>query len=189
MRPSSASGATSGVFHTRLHPGAIAFVVGFPGVIGILALITAFSRIDQVGLESDGAYGLGVVVTGVALLLLVLGLRSFMRVDGENVTIRFFGIRSTTLRLAELVSATFGMPLPSISFTIRLTDRSGRHVLVHANWWRDEAAVVRPVLQALVDHDVPMDRSTARIVSEVLRVERPTARIIHHGLIWKDRTW
>jgi hypothetical protein len=45
------------------------------------------------------------------------------------------------------------------------------------------------VLQALVDHDVAMDRSTARIVQMVLEVPRPDARIVHHGLVNKDRTW
>jgi hypothetical protein len=189
LQPSSTARSPSGAIVTRLYPGALAFVAGFPGLIGLAGLGAALSRIDRVGLDKDGAYGLGIGMTAIAVILLVLGLRSFARIDGDRLTVRFFGIRATTVDLRELVSATFGMPLPSISFTIKLTDRSRRKVLLHANWWQDEAAIVRPALQALLDHDVPMDRSTARIVSQVLNVKRPHAQIVHRGLIWKKRTW
>ena len=49
--------------------------------------------------------------------------------------------------------------------------------------------ILEILLQALVDRDVALDRSTARIVSRVLGVKRPKARIIHRGLLRKDRTW
>jgi hypothetical protein len=45
------------------------------------------------------------------------------------------------------------------------------------------------VARGLFDADVPMDRLTARIVSRTLRVKRPKARIIHHALLRRDRTW
>jgi hypothetical protein len=45
------------------------------------------------------------------------------------------------------------------------------------------------VCRALIEHDVAMDRDTARIASQVLGVPRPKPRIVHHGLFRKDRTW
>ena len=177
--------AFDGAPRQRLHPGAIALVAGFPGIVGAALVLAAFSRSGT----SDGAFLPGVVILGVAAILLVLGLRSVALVEGDRLTVRFYGLRSTTVRLDELTSATFGMAAPSISYAITLKDRLGRKVLVHANWWRREGPIVRPVLQALLDHDVPMDRSTARIVQMVLEVPRPDARIVHHGLINKNRTW
>jgi hypothetical protein len=105
------------------------------------------------------------------------------------VTVRFFGLRGTTVRFDELLAATFSMTFPTISFAITLRDRTGRKAVVHANWWRDEGMATVPILSALVEHEVAMDRTTARIVSQVLRVARPAATIVHRGLIRKDRTW
>jgi len=93
------------------------------------------------------------------------------------------------VRLDELDSATFAMLFPSISYVISLADRRGRKARIHANWWRDEAAFMPPICRALVDHDVAMDRTTARIVSRVLRIKRPAARIVHRALLRRDRTW
>jgi hypothetical protein len=169
----------------HLHPAALAFVVGFPGVIGAVALIAALSR----SLPDDGALPMGVGFLGLAAVLLVLGVRSVLSVRQDRLTVRFFGLRSTTIQFTELRSATFGMRFPSVSFAIALTDRAGRNAIVHANWWRYEASAVVPICRALLKWDVPMDRSTARIVSQVLKVKRPKARIIHHGLLRNDRTW
>jgi hypothetical protein len=160
-------------------------VIGFPGVIGLVALLAAVSRSGV----DDGAFPMAVAFLAATGVLLTTGLRSAVSVGQQGVTVRFFGVRSTTIRFEELSSATFGMTFPSISYGIRLTDRSGRKVLVHANWWQNEASVVLPVCRALIASDVPMDRSTARIVSKLLNVKRPKARIIHHGLLFKSRTW
>jgi hypothetical protein len=113
--------------HTRLHPGAIAFVAGFPGVVGAAMLWSAIAS-DRT--TSEGYY-VGIVVLVFAALLLVLGLRSFIRIDQDALTVRFYGLRRTTVRLAELESATFLMAFPSISFAFALTDRGGhRHPCV-----------------------------------------------------------
>lgn len=173
------------VARTRLHPWALAFVVGFPGVIGILGLATSLAR----PVLTEALVFVGVLPTVTALLLLVLGLRSEACVDSECVSVRFFGIRTTTVRFDELRSATFGMPFPSISFTLVLRDEAGHKVRIHANWWLGEGEIVRPVLRRALELDVPMDRTAARIASEVLGVKRPKARIVHHGLINKKRTW
>ena len=170
---------------TRLHRAALTFVVAFPGLIGSVALVAALSR----SAVNDGAFSLAIPLLAVAGVLLILGLRSVVSVDGDGLTVRFFGIRATTVRFQELASATFGMAFPSISYGIRLTDVTGRNVFLHANWWRDERFVVLPVCRALVEYNVPMDRSTARVVSKLLHVQRPKARIVHHGLLRKDRTW
>jgi hypothetical protein len=169
----------------HIHPAALAFVVGFPGFIGAVALIAALSR----SLPDDGALPMGVGFLGLAAVLLVLGVRSVLSVRQDRLTVRFFGLRSTTIQFTELRSATFVMTFPSISFAIALADRTGRKAVVHANWWQDEASAVAPICRALVKWDVPMDRSTARIVSKILKVKRPKARIIHHGLLRNDRTW
>jgi hypothetical protein len=42
---------------------------------------------------------------------------------------------------------------------------------------------------AIVAGDAAMDRMTARIVSEILGITRPKARIVHRALLRKDRTW
>jgi hypothetical protein len=169
----------------RIHPLALAFVVGFPGAIGAIALLAAMPRSGQ----DDGAFPLGVGLLALAAVLLILGVRSAVWVGPDALSVRFFGLRFTTVRFDEITSATFGMAFPSISFAIVLTDRRGRKALVHANWWRDETTVVTAVCRALVRYDMPMDRSTARIVSQVLRIRRPRAQITHHGLLRKDRTW
>lgn len=139
----------------RLHPGAIAFVAGFPGVVGSAMVLAAFSRDGP----DDGAFAPGIVLVAVAGLLLVLGLRSFFSVRADGLTVRFYGLRSTTILFTEVRSATFSMTAPSISYAITLTDVARRKAIVHANWWRNERSIVRPVCQALLDHHVPLDRS------------------------------
>jgi hypothetical protein len=124
-----------GTVATRISPYALAFVAGFPGAIGGLALAAAMSR---AGL-SDGAFALGVGLLLLAGCLLVLGLRSVLVVGPDRVTARFFGLRGTSVRFDRLTSATFGMTFPSISYGIALIDRVGRKAIVHANWWQDEA--------------------------------------------------
>ena len=121
--------------------------------------------------------------------LLVLGVRSFVSLEEGRLTSRFFGIRRTTVRLDELAGATFAMLFPSISYVITFEDRDGRKARVHANWWSNEEELMTPLARALVAGDVAMDRTTARIVSQILRIKRPKARIVHHGLLRKDRTW
>jgi hypothetical protein len=81
------------------------------------------------------------------------------------------------------------MSFPSISYGLVLVDGQGRKVTVHANWWQGEVEAIRRICRALLQHDVPMDRSTARVVSQALRVKRPKARIVHRALFRKDRTW
>ena len=125
----------------------------------------------------------------VAGCLFVLGLRSFLVVSPEGVTVRFFGIRTTAVRFDQLTSATFGMAFPSISHAITLRDADGRKALVHSNWWNGEREAVRPICRAILDLEVPVDRSTARTIAMVLRVKRPTAMIVHRGVIRRDRTW
>jgi hypothetical protein len=169
----------------RLHPGALAFVVGFPGLIGAAMVWAAFSRSGV----NDGAFAPGVVLLTIAGVLLILGLLSVISVGRDDLTVRFFGLRATNVRFQDLTSATVTMTFPSISFAMALTDRSGRRAVVHANWWREEASIVLPVCRALVEFDVPMDRSIARVVSKLLKIHRPKARIIHHGLLNNDRTW
>ena len=170
---------------TRIRPWWQAGVAGFPAVVGGLMVFFALER----GAPDSPAVIVGSVILLGALALLVLGLRSFLTLDGERLTVRFYGIRSTTVRLDELHSATFAMLLPSISYVITLADRTGRKARIHANWWRDEAAIMPPVCRSLVEHDVAMDRMTTRIVSHVLRIRRPKARIVHHALLKRDRTW
>lgn len=164
----------------------LAFVAGFPAFLGGCI---AIARWIEPTTATPGEPPVGQVLLALAAVLLLLGLRSFLRVEDEAITVRFYGLRSTTLRLDELAAATFVMAFPSISYAISLTDQRGRKALVHANWWRDESIAMLAVSRALVQHDVPMDRSTARIVARVLRIKRPKARIIHHALLRKDKTW
>lgn len=178
--PSTAAGVRGSISRP-----AIAFVAGFPGVIGALALVAAFSRSGT----RDGAFALGVALLGVAAVLLVLGLASTVSIASDEFTVRFFGIRRTTVRLSEIESATFRMAFPSISYALVLTGVGGRKALFHANWWRNEGPILGAIGRALLDRDVSMDRSTARIVSRALGVRRPKARILHHGLVRHERTW
>jgi hypothetical protein len=168
-----------------LHPGGLAFVAGFPGLIGVTALGVSVTR----SIPEDGARPLGIITLVVAGALLALGLGSRLVVTPEFVSVRFFGLRSTTVRFADLVSATFSMAFPSISFAITLRDRFGRRAIIHANWWHHEGQATVPILRAIAARRVPVDRSTARIVGQVLSGPRPVASIVHHGLIRKDRTW
>jgi hypothetical protein len=181
--PAGAGGSVT--FITRIRPEAMAFVVGFPGAIGAIALVAAASRAGV----SDGAFPLGAGLLAGAAALLLLGLRSFIRVGPTDMTVRFFGVRANTVKFDRLASATFGMSFPSISYGIALMDHEGRRVIVHANWWRNEPDVVRPVMRALVDHDVAMDRTTARLVARTLGIARPKARIVHRARFRPDRTW
>jgi hypothetical protein len=119
----------------------------------------------------------------------VLGLRSGIWIDQDQVTVRFFGVRATTVRFPELTAATFAMAFPSLSYAISLTERTGRKALLHANWWQGEPALLGAAARGLVASDVSMDRSTARIVSKALSIRRPKARIVHHAVLRKDRTW
>jgi hypothetical protein len=173
------------VARTRLHPWALAFVVGFPLTIG--ALVIGFNVNRQFDLT--GIIVLGVLPTIGALLLLVLGLRSEARVNANEVSVRFLGIRTTTVRFDDLRGVTFEMAFPSISFALVLKDVTGRTVRIHANWWRDERIVVRPICRRVLELGVPLDRSAARVVAEVLGVKRPKATIVHHALFNKNRTW
>jgi hypothetical protein len=169
----------------RIHRSWLAFVVGFPATTGALILWS--------GLSHEGAdptvVPIGLVLLAGSAALLVLGVRSYVRLEEGRLTSRFFGIRSTTVRLDQLVGATFAMLFPSISYVITIEDREGRKARVHANWWSNEQTLMNPLARALVEGDVAMDRTTARIVSKILRIKRPKARIVHRGLIWKDRTW
>jgi hypothetical protein len=185
-RGPASSISSPAVVRLRIHPAAITFVSGFPGGIGLVGVLAALSRGRAF---DDGGIFVGYLPLVVGAVLLVLGLRSFLRVGPDDVTVRFYGLRRTTVRFRELRSGTFGMAVPSISFAITLTDRNGRKALVHANWWRGEDAAIRPVLRALLEHSVPMDRTIARLVSQVLKVKRPRVQIVHHGLFRKDRTW
>ena len=169
----------------RVHRSWLAFVVGFPALTGGLIVWS--------GLIHEGAdptvLPIGLVLLAGSAALLVLGIRSYVRLEDGRLTSRFFGIRSTTVRLDQLVGATFAMLFPSISYVITLEDREGRKARIHANWWSKEQTLMTPLARALVEGDVAMDRTTARIVSKILRIQRPKARIVHRGLIWKDRTW
>ena len=154
-----------------------------PGALGALALFGAFTRTGT----SDGAFPLAVGSLLVAALLLVLGLRSRLSADLEVLWVRFFGIRGTAVRFDALVSATFGMTFPSISFGVTLRDHDGERVVVHANWWRDERAIVAFIAQRLLEHDVPMDRDTAALVARALRVPRPEVRIVRRPPLRRGR--
>ena len=184
IRGAVKDGPTGGIVQLRIHPAALATVVGFPGVIGSFSVGVAMSR----SLAKDGASSLGVGLLALAVVLLILGLGSRLRIDKDTLAVRFFGLRSTTIRFDELESATFVMGFPSISFAIALRDRHRRKALVHANWWSDEGSAVRPLCQALVHFDVAMDRSTARVVSKVLRIKRPQARILPRMRHRKNKT-
>lgn len=169
----------------RLRPYTIAFVTGLPAFVGGTALLAAFSRS---GIQ-DGAFPLAAVGLAAAATLLVLGLRSRLSIDGDSLTVRFFGLRGTTLRLADLRSATFSMAWPSISFAITVRDRSGRKALVHANWWQHEIAVLVLLCRTLVEHRAALDRDTSRIVARTLRIPPPEATIVHRALLRRDRPW
>lgn len=184
-RSRGSSGRHAAEWTVTIRPTWLAFVVAFPGVIGALALGAALSR----GGTNDGAYPLGIGALLGSVVLLALGLKSRLVVTGDQITVRFFGLRGTTVRFADLASATFGMVFPSISFAISLRDNNGKKAIVHANWWRDEATFFPMICSVLVQFDVPMDRGTARVVSQVLGIKRPKPRIVHHALLRKDRTW
>ena len=169
----------------RIHPAALAFVTGFPGVIGLLAVAASLGR----SVPDEGARPLGIGLLVVAALLLVLGVRSRLVVTPDAVTVRFFGLRSTTVRFAAIATATFSMTFPSISYAITFTDSRGKKAIVHANWWRREGSAMVPIFRAIVERQVAFDRTTARIVARVLGVKRPPATIVHHALFRKNRTW
>ncbi len=175
----------AGPVRLKIHRSWLAGVVGAPAVVGALILWSGLSHEDA----DPSVVPIGSALLAGAAALLVLGLRSFVSLDQGRLTSRFFGIQSTTVRLDQLASATFAMLFPSISYVITLEDGQGRKARVHANWWRGEAMLMLPLAQALVAHDVAMDRTTARIVSKILRIRRPQARIVHRGLFNKDRTW
>jgi hypothetical protein len=170
---------------TRIRPWWLAGVAGFPAVVGG---VMVFFALERGAPDSPPVFVGGAILLG-ALALLVLGLRSFLTLDGDQLTVRFYGIRSTTVRLDDLESATFAMLFPSISYVITLADRNGRKARIHANWWDAESAFMPPICRSLVEHDVALDRMTARIVSQVLKIKRPKARVVHHALLRKDRTW
>jgi hypothetical protein len=172
-----------GGVRSRVRPVACLVLATMPGALGALALFGAFTRTGT----SDGAFPLAVASLLIAALLLVLGLRSRLSADRELIWVRFFGLRGTAVRFDDLVSATFGMTFPSISFGVTLKDHHGKRVVVHANWWRDEPAVVAFVAQRLLERDVPMDRDTAALVARALGVRRPEVRIVHRPLLRRDR--
>lgn len=172
-------------FGVRLNPYAIAFVAGFPGLVGGTMLVAALSRTGT----SDGAFPVGAVLLVAAGALLVLGLRSYLALDDHGVTVRFYGIRATRVRFEELVAATFGMAFPSISFSIALKGSRDRTARIHANWWRREREIMAVVLGELLDRDVAMDRQTAAIVAKTFKVEAPRPRIVHRALFNRDKTW
>jgi hypothetical protein len=169
----------------RIHPAALAFVTGFPGVIGLLAVAVSLGR----SVPDDGARPFGIGLLLVAALLLVLGARSRLVVTPDAVTVRFFGLRSTTVRFAEMATATFSMTFPSISYAITFADSRGKQAIVHANWWRREGTAMVAIFRSIVGRQVAFDRTTARIVAQVLGVKRPPATIVHRALFRKDRTW
>jgi hypothetical protein len=154
-----------------------------PGALGAIALAAAIGRSGT----EDGAFPLAVGALLIAASLLVLGLWSRLSVTREDLTVRFFGIRSTSVRFDQLVSSTFGMTLPSISFGLALQDHRGARVVVHANWWQDEKVVLSLVCRRLLEHDVPMDHETAVVVARTLGVPEPPARIIRRPLLRRDR--
>jgi hypothetical protein len=169
----------------RIRRAWLAFTVGFPAAVGAVALAAALGRSGT----GDGALALAVVLLSVAALLLVLGAASGVWLATTTLTIRFFGFRKTTVRLDELVSATFVMAMPSISYALVLRDRQGRKGLFHANWWDREPDVLVPVCAALLQNDVAMDRQTARVVAQTMRVKPPKARIVHHAFLDRSKTW
>ena len=132
---------------------------------------------------------LGYLPVAAAIVLLVTGLRSEARVTSDALSVRFFGLRTTAIRFDDLRSMTFAMTFPSISLALILEGRSGRRIRIHANWWQDEGAIVRPVCRQVLERDVALGRSAARVVSEVLGIARPAATIIHRGWLRKGRTW
>ena len=164
---------------------ALAFVVGFPGLVGGAGIGFNIGR----SFDVPAMILLGYLPVAAAIVILITGLRSQVRVTPDAVSVRFLGFRATTIRFDELRSLTFEMAFPSISFALVLEDRSGHKTRIHANWWQDEGAIVRPVCRAALQRDVAMDRSAARVVSDVLGVKRPKATIVHHAWLNKGRTW
>jgi hypothetical protein len=170
---------------TRVRALAQAFVAGFPALVGAPMVLFAIG-----GRYPDAtALYVGATLLLGAVALLILGLRSRLTFDDDSLSVRFYGIRATTVRIDEVETATFAMLFPSISYAITLTDRHGRRARIHANWWRDEARIMPPICRRLVARDVAMDRMTARVVSQVLRIKRPKPRIVHHAVLRRDRTW
>jgi hypothetical protein len=170
---------------TRVRHGAVTLLALMPGALGAIALAAALGRSGP----SDGAFPLAIAALLISASLLALGRWSRLSADRELLSVRFFGLRSTTMRFDAAVAATFGMTFPSISFGVTLKDRLGRRVVVHANWWRDEEVVIAFVCRRLLEHDVALDRATANIVARTLAVPRPAARIVHRPLLRKDRTF
>ena len=167
---------------SRVKPVACLVLAAMPGALGVLALFGAFTRTGT----SDGAFPLAIASLLIAALLLVLGLRSRLSADMDVLWVRFFGIRGTAVRFDDLVSATFGMTFPSISFGMTMKDGHGKRVVVHANWWRDELSILAFISQRLLEHDVPMDRDTAALVARALGVPAPEVRIVRRPLLRRD---
>jgi hypothetical protein len=161
----------------RIRPSWLAFVVGIPGLIGAVALAAALPR----GGVADGAFPLAIAMIALALGLLILGAASRLWMFPDGLAVRFFGLRKASVQFGDITSATFGMVFPSISFALRLTQRSGRTATIHANWWDDEAAVMVPLCRALLDRDVPVDQMAATIIGRVLGVDPPPPRIQRTG--------
>src|SRR5947209_15128702 len=67
---------------SRLQPAALAFVVGFPGLVGAVALLAALSRSGV----DDGAFPMAVALLAVAGVFLALGLRSVAVVGRDGLT-------------------------------------------------------------------------------------------------------
>ena len=168
---------------TRVRLGTLLLLAAMPATLGLIAHAAAFSRSGT----TDGAFPLGVVALSSAASLLLLGLRSRLSIDRNQLTVRFFGLRSTTVEFEHVKSATYGMTFPSISFGVTLGDHQGERAVVHANWWRDEPTVIALVAQQLLGRDIAMDEATAGIVARTLRVPRPAARIMHRPLLRRGR--
>ena len=168
---------------SRVRLGACLLLAVMPATLGLLAFAAAFSRSGP----SDGAFPLGVIALSAAASLLLLGLRSRLSIDQNRLTVRFFGLRSTTVEFEDVESATYGMTFPSISFGVALKDHQGERAVVHANWWRDEPTIMALLTQQLLGRDIAMDEATAGIVARTLRVPRPEPRIAHRPLLRRDR--
>jgi hypothetical protein len=168
---------------TRVRLGTLLLLTAMPATLGLIAHAAAFSRSGT----TDGAFPLGVVAMTGAASLLLLGLRSRLSIARNQLTVRFFGLRSTTVEFEHVKSATYGMTFPSISLGMTLKDHQGKRAVVHANWWREEPTVIALVAQQLLERDIAMDEATASIVARTLRVPRPAARIMHRPLLRRDR--
>lgn len=157
--------STTGVRPKRFRLRGMAY---FPAAfLAIAALAFCAPAADGREVAIPAVIGLVVAAAGLVLLTGV----SRLVTDEDGLDVRFFGLRSRSIRWDEVVAATLGVSFPSLAYGIWLADAEGRRVRLHFGYWDDEERLLSLVAPRILDVGPDMDAEAAEFLGRLTHTD------------------